>query len=652
MLYGSTAAIAASLMLADGGIGPAMAQDIGPRISPSEAAQGNFVPSGGGTPAPFFQQRGATLDIVEIPRDVVLNWSTYDNAAPGGANGNSYVNFLPQGTELRFVGTGQDFTVVNRVFTAQDNSGAYRGIAFQGAVTSYLFNDGQSFNGPVAGNVWFFSPGGILATGTASFNVGSLLLSTSNLGNFIENGEFRTIDFTGVADPFSSVILQSGARVSLTQPGSSFAIVAPTIDMGGDAYVNGSVLYLSAVDGTLSFSNDGTITPTVNSFAVNGNRISHTGTTSGPASIGDDFGSAFDPQTIEFRTARDVDTLLGGTIGYEGASDASLGPNGSIVLSGGNVVSQGSLALTSNTGIDAERVDLRAGAGETIQMGFDANGAYSLGAVGPDVALTAAAGGTIDIDGDVTLGSTSVRNLVEVTAEGAAGMLPGGQIAIGSNLTLDASVGKGRVGPQIAGDASVTVGSGASIDVGGGLVLDADAYATQDDAGVTYAKGGSASVVLEGEGGSLTVGGALSVSARGRPFITCDCFYPGSGSADGGSATVTAMAGTISAGSLTADAGAQAFGSYFTDSGASTYGRGGTATVSLGDAVAAIDSIVVRANGSGANGSTGIAGGDGFGGTASFTKGSGGSLITGGILVAASATGGRGWRHQRGRLLR
>jgi hypothetical protein len=642
MLYGSTAAIAASLMLADGGIGPAMAQDIGPRVSPSVAAQGDFVPGSFSTPAPFFQQRSGTLDIVDIPRDVVLNWTTYDTAAPGGANGNSYVNFLPRDTELRFVGNGSNFTVVNRVFTIPDSGGAYRGIAFQGAVTSYLFNDGPGFNGPVAGNVWFFSPGGILATGTASFNVGSLLLSTSDLGNFTENGTFRTIDFSGVADPFSSVILQAGARVSLTQPGSSFAVVAPTIDMGGDAYVDGSVLYLSAVDGTLNFSNDGTITPTVNSFAVNGNRISHTGTTSGPASIGDDFGSVFDPQTIEFRTARDVDILLGGTIGYEGASDAALGPNGSIVLSGGNVLSQGSLAFTGNTGIDAERVDLRAGAGETMQMGSDPNGAYSLVATGPDVALTAAAGGTIDIDGDITLGSTRVRTIVEVAAEAATGTVPGGQIAIGGNLTLDASVGKDRVGPQVAGDASVTVGGGASLGVGGSLVLDADAYATQDNAGVTYARGGSASVVLDGEAGSLMVGGALSLSARGRPFLACDCYYPGSGAADGGSAIVTATTGTINAVSLTVDAGAEAFGSYFTNLGASTSGRGGTATVDLGNTDATIQSIVVRANGAGADGSTGIAGGHGFGGSASFRKGSGGSLTTGSVAVAASATGGRG----------
>lgn len=93
MLYGSTAALAAALMLAEGGLGPALAQDIGPRITPNSAAQGDFtVP--GPTPAPSFEYRSGSLDIVSMNRDAVLNWTTYDTAPPGGAQGNSYVCLL------------------------------------------------------------------------------------------------------------------------------------------------------------------------------------------------------------------------------------------------------------------------------------------------------------------------------------------------------------------------------------------------------------------------------------------------------------------------------------------------------------------------------------------------------------------------------
>src|SRR5687768_2863868 len=83
MLYGSTAALAAALMLAEGGGSPAIAQAIGPRVNPNVAAQGDFtVP--GPTPSPGFEFRSGNLDIVHVNRDAVLNWTTYDTAVPGG----------------------------------------------------------------------------------------------------------------------------------------------------------------------------------------------------------------------------------------------------------------------------------------------------------------------------------------------------------------------------------------------------------------------------------------------------------------------------------------------------------------------------------------------------------------------------------------
>ena len=147
MLYGSTAAIAAALMVADGGLSPALAQSIGPRISPTEAAQGSFsVP--GGTPVPSFEYRSGTLDIISVNRDAVLNWTPFDNA-----NNASAVNFLPKDAELRFVGNGQTFTVINRIITADNGVGAYRPLAIQGTVSSYLSGDGPNSFGPQGGNV-------------------------------------------------------------------------------------------------------------------------------------------------------------------------------------------------------------------------------------------------------------------------------------------------------------------------------------------------------------------------------------------------------------------------------------------------------------------------------------------------------------------
>ena len=644
MLYGSTATIAAVLTVADGGVGPAMAQEIGPRIFPTVSAQGDFsVP--GPSPSPNFEYRSATLDIVHMSRDAVLNWTTYDTAPNGGANGSSYVNFLPKDTELRFTGNGESFTAVNRIFTTPDNAGVYRGIAFQGQVTSYLYGDGPSSVGPVGGNIWFYSPGGILATGSASFNVGSLLLSASDLTNYQEFGQTRSVEFTGVADPFASVVLQTGARVTLTQPSSSFVIVAPTIDQGGDVFVNGSALYLSGEQGGLYFNGDGTVNSGIYVESQPGNQIRHSGTTSGPASIGTQDYSVYDPQTIEFRSGRDVGVLLSGTIGYAPATDATLLPNGSIVLTTGSVTSSGDLTFTSDTSIDANTVMLRAHSGETITGGSDVNGGYNLNSKALiDGTLGADAGGVIDFAGNVTFASPDQLSNQSAFAAGASGNAPGGRISIGGDLIIDASVGYNSFGGQQAGRAQVDVGDGGNIDVGGNMSVRGDAYATQDfDNYLTFAHGGEAIVGLVGTNSSLTVGGALTISADALPFAgRCECSAY-SGSAIGGLASLTSTGGTVTANAATVSAGAQANYSYYSyDQGQSLDATGGSALVQLFDSTVNIQNVTVTASAYGAQGASGQAGGSATGGTAQFSKGTGGSLTAGLISVNAQAVAGAG----------
>ena len=642
MLYGSTAAMAGALMLGEGGAGPAIAQEIGPRIVPTEAAQGNFIVPGP-APSPSFEYRSGTLDIINMNRDAVLNWTTYDTAPPGGANGNSYVNFLPAGTELRFVGNGQSFTAINRVFTTPDNARNYRGIAIQGQVTSYLFGDGPGSVGPVGGNIWFFSPGGILATGSASFNVGSLLLSASDLDNFVEYGNARQIDFSGVADPFAAVILKPGARVTLTQPNSSFAIVAPTIEQGGDVTVDGSVSYVSGEQGNLYFYASGEIGAGIFQDSQPGNEIRHLGATTGPASIGTDDFMVFDPQTIEFRSGRDVRVLLSGSIGYAPADSAALQPNGSIVLTAGTVSSEGDLTFTSDTAIVADAVDLHAGAGDLISMGGDANGNYALRVETPDGRLSAGAGGVIDIAGDVLLASPFQRGDLQLSAAGRDGNNPGGRIEVGDNLTLDASVGLRNSASQQGGNAEGTIGDGGSIIVGGNLTLTGDAYATADDDGTTSAIGGRAVLTMIGSDASLSVGQSLTLSAQARPFFeNCECFPPGGGFATGGYAALTATGGTIEAGSLNVSASAEAFASFYVQDGAILDATGGTALVALGDSTASFSGISVYADARAARSREDTDGGAAFGGTASFSKAAGGSLAAGGLVVSAKATGGLG----------
>lgn len=645
MLYGSTAAMAAALMLAEGGLGPALAQDIGPRISPTVSAQGDFtVP--GPSPTPFFETRSGTLDIVRVNRDAVLNWQTYDGAPPGGVQGNAYVNFLPAETELRFVGRGESFTAINRVFTTPDQAGNYRGIAFQGRVTSYLFGDGPNSVGPVGGNIWFYSPGGILATASSSFNVGSLVLSASDLDNFQEYGTARQVEFTGVADPFASVILQPGARVTLNQPNSSFGIFAPTIEQGGTVNVDGSVAYLSGETGGMYFFSDGSIGSGVYTAAAAGNEIRHLGTTTGPAAMSDYQQGIYDNQTIEFRTGSDVGVLLSGSLGYAPATNAAFGPNGSIVLSANEVTSTGNLTVTSNTRVEAfARVDLNFDAGETLTMGGDANGAYALTVNTPEASLTAGAGGVIDIAGTVALNPLYAGTAAfQVSAAGADGNGDaGGRIDIGGDLTLDTRTGLFGQSARPGGTAEAIIGDGGHIGVGGNMRLLADAYASTDDDGFTVANGGRATVAMTGANASLRVGDVLVVSAQALPFsFNCECSPPGSGLATGGYAALTAAGGTIEIGNLSVSASAESFSYVYAQQDAILDAVGGTALVSLGDSTASFGSVSVSADAVAAAGQGGIDGGNATGGAASFSKAAGGGLRNREIIVTADAFGGFG----------
>jgi filamentous hemagglutinin family protein len=66
----------------------------------------------------------------------------------------------------------QDYIVLNRILP-QDNS---RAIALNGTITSTV-------NEARGGQVWFYSPGGILVGKDAIINVGSLLLTANDLNN-------------------------------------------------------------------------------------------------------------------------------------------------------------------------------------------------------------------------------------------------------------------------------------------------------------------------------------------------------------------------------------------------------------------------------------------------------------------------------------
>lgn len=544
MAYGSAAALAAALFFADGELAPAGAQDIGPRINANEAVQGSFTSPTPGPPV--FESRSATLDVVRLTRDAVLNWSPYDNQPLGGANGNSFVNFLPQGTELRFAGLGADFTAINRVLTAGNNAGAYRPIAIGGTVSSYIGTPRGGL-GAQGGSIWFYSPGGILATGSAAFNVGSLLLSTSDIANFSRQNIYRSADLTGIAagNPSAAVTLAAGSQVNLPNAGSTLVIFSPTIGQGGTVKVNGSATYASGNSGSVNIWDSGLVDLSILQDAAAGNRIVHTGTTTGPASVGTPNGNVFDPQVIEFLGGTDVGVLLSGAIGYAPATDAQLLPNGAIRLTAGAVSATGDLTLSADTTVTAAGpVSFTAGAGTTIAMGSDINGGYILEVEAPAAEIRAAAGGTIDIAGSVVLRHDGSPADLAIRADAAAGPLGAGTMTFGDDLVLASNSGK------------VTVEGGAKpILVAGNVDLEGDAVALRfaGNGGIAAARyliaAGGAGLTLTRSGGAGT---ATLTAEAGLDAYAVGSIVAGPGTVldAGGAVTLISQTGSIDIASL------------------------------------------------------------------------------------------------------
>ena len=104
------------------------------------------------------------------------------------------------------------------------------------------------------GNVWFYSPNGLLAGSTARFDVGSLVLSTIPIG--FQNSTAAT----GVVSTGDAV---AGSTVRIAQSDSGrgiFAdnyvgVLAPKIEQAGSVNAGGSVAYVAAEAANLSFNN-------------------------------------------------------------------------------------------------------------------------------------------------------------------------------------------------------------------------------------------------------------------------------------------------------------------------------------------------------------------------------------------------------------
>src|SRR5579872_307337 len=168
-----------------------------------------------------------------------INW------APSDTQGTGNVNFLPAGNTATYQGASglTDFTVLNRIVPTD----ATRAIALNGSVLSKL--DG----GATGGNVWFYSPGGIVVGSNATFDVGGLLLSTVDLPNgFTTSAGAFNASFSMTAASAGPIQILSGATINARS--SYVAMIAPRIEQGGDVEVKGSTAYVAANQATINMN--------------------------------------------------------------------------------------------------------------------------------------------------------------------------------------------------------------------------------------------------------------------------------------------------------------------------------------------------------------------------------------------------------------
>lgn len=618
---------------------------------------------------------GRTVVTVTAPTAIV-NWQPTDNAA-----GSAPINFqsydAAPGAGAVFESNGQvtDYTVLNRILPTGAAVG--RSIQFNGRTTSFI---GSETNGARGGNIWFYSPGGIIVGSQAVFDIGSLLLTTADLtdSDFLDGG---TYSFRSPTDSRAKISIQPpdsnipGAGITALTNSSYVAIVAPRIDMAGRVQVDGSAAYVAAEAADITINNGLFDIGVVSGSAVDGTAgddvtLRHSGSTTGPAAAG-----GFDQQAIYMVAIPKNDAitmLVGGTIGFAPASQANV-VNGVVVLSAGQnllsfntgsnsgpvVFTNGSLPAALDASIDIDggfftsattayaltdiTADGGAGGRLEFQSSFDDANFYAF--AGRTARITARAGETIEIDGELVLRATgedpafaAIFPTTEIVAQA------GSSVTVRGQTSLDATAYT-EMGNRTGGTARVT-GTNASLRFLAGLGIFANGSGGIGPLGSAAGAGtgGTASIALTG--GSLDVANNLELYAQGYGATDYgrDSNVDG-GLGTGGNASVLLTSAVMTVGGATR-IDATGYGGGGNTGGSGGNGVGGTASLETAISTVAAgfstDGLEIIADGrGGVDGGEGVApinGGDGIGGRASLLARNG-TVTTTAALISAAGVG-------------
>lgn len=555
---------------------------------------------------PVYVQVGAgtTVDSTTVPNTTtvtlgglnsqsIINWVPTDVAPTGGA-----IDVLPTGNTWNFIGEG-DYVVLNR-FTNGAGDSLARQIAISGTVNS----SNVLTSATQRGSIWFYNAGGLLINSGAAINVGSLILTSSDINSsngLIDDGGM--INFYQATPGTSGVTIAPGATINVAtplDPGSAYlAVVAPRIRQGGTVRVDGAAAYVAAEEAGIRINN-GLFDIDVVVGADGGQALVHDGSTTGPAhQQGDTDQSRIYMVAIPKNDA--VSMLVSGQVGYDDALTAQADPDGAVILSGGYGIASG------------------------------------------QIAAAAGSSGTADI----ALANLRLRSDTQAHASGAFTGTPTGIVSSGS-LT------EGQI--FVEGDAFFRGDTSAALTLGADQLVHVTGSMNSSGDLTIESRGGSASVQVDG--GQFLVRGALLVSADAGDGSIND---PDGADAQAGTASIRLSGGEISANLITASAvGRGGLGTLGDDlvpatplpGGDGGDGRGGTARIDIeGTAEVTTNGIAAYAVGQGGGGGdfqSGFnisgapgSGGEGRGGTASVTV-TGGTVTTAGVIADASGFGGEG----------
>ncbi|MGZ3266899.1 MAG: beta strand repeat-containing protein [Croceibacterium sp.] len=447
---------------------------------------------------------GTTTITVKAP-ETVIDWFSFADVDPNA------INFQQVGTTATFVdgaaGLPLNYTVLNRIMPLNGNSEPTAAtVAFNGTVNSIV-------GGKQGGNVWFYSPIGIIVGPTAAFNVGSLILTTNdvvigaaNTGGSELYGPNNTVMFRGPAGSVGFVDVQASSTINAS---SYVALVAPRVQQGGTISADGPIGYVGAEQADISI-NAGLFDISIGVGTTDANGIVHTGTTTGPAST-----SSADVQQIfmvAMPKATALTMLLSGSIGYTPAASA-VAEGSSVILSAGYqkpVPTADSASALGNIAID----------NAVFQNALNAYATH-------DINVTAS-GGPVGFGGDSLLFGQHAVDFALGASE---------TITAAGSLTLDA--GKDGAG----GNIDVTLGPKASLIVNGYLDLNAESYAIPYFSAFAGGDSSGGNITIVANGGTLS---ATSLFADASAVSWPDPVVRGNSSA--GSVSITSRNG----GSITA----------------------------------------------------------------------------------------------------